>query len=236
MIPKRLIFAWLLSLSTLVAWAQGSNIQFSLLRTAQTDIPASVAGALDTKLKAMLTRNSAAAGGSDNVFVIEPVLEAGESLSAEGPIRQVTMSRGELTLLAKNKVDGSLYYSLTLSLRGHSAGNIEQALRSMVDNIKVTDKRFTRFIRLARQKIDDYYAANCATILLKAKALHESGRTQEAISYLSAVSAALPCYEQAAALMAEIKAQEPQPRDTIVIRRRVPVAQPQNDVSKPLND
>ena len=216
----------MLSLSTLVAWAQGSNIQFSLLRTAQTDIPASVADALDTKLKAMLTRNSAAAGGSDNVFVIEPVLEAGESLSAEGPIRQVTMSR----------VDGSLYYSLTLSLRGHSAGNIEQALRSMVDNIKVTDKRFTRFIRLARQKIDDYDAANCATILLKAKALHESGRTQEAISYLSAVSAALPCYEQAAALMAEIKAQEPQPRDTIVIRRRVPVAQPQNDVSKPLND
>ena len=40
----------------------------------------------------------------------------------------------------------------------------------MISALRTTDPVYTRFIRIARQKIQDYYAANCATILQKHKA------------------------------------------------------------------
>lgn len=223
--PRILFLLWLLCAGAFPVCAQGSGIQFNVLKLAQDDVPQSVADALDVKLKGILTRNGAASANSSNVFAIEPVLEVGEPLSAEGVMQQVTLVRGELTLLVKNRVDGSLYYSLAVPLKGHSDGDREKALKSMVNGIKVSDVRYTRFVRLARQKIDDYYAANCATILVKAKSLYDTGRYAEAMSYLSAVSEVLPCYEQAAAMMAEIAARRPQPRDTIVVRRRVPAGE-----------
>lgn len=223
--PRIFFLLWLLWAGVFPVFAQNDGIQFNVLRLAQDGVPQSVADALDVKLKSILTRNGAASANNSNVFAIEPVLETDEPLSAEGVMQQVTLIRGELTLLVKNRVDGSLYYSLTVPLKGHSDGNREKALKSMVDGIKVSDVRYTRFVRVARQKIDDYYAANCATILIKAKSLYDTGRYAEAMSYLSAVSEALPCYEQAAVMMAEMKASQPQPRDTIVVRRRVPAGE-----------
>ena len=125
-------------------------------------------------------------------------------------------------LIAKNVIDGAEYYSVTIPIEGEAIGDKEKAMKSMVKNIKVTDPAFTRFIRTARKKIADYYASNCALILQKAQALYNQNRCDEAISYLSAATANIPCYDQAFALQQEILQQHsPKGPDTVYVDKVV---------------
>lgn len=211
-----LVIGWCIGLSPL--FAQG-EIQFTLLKASQGDISQSVADALDLRLKQVLTRNTAASANQYNVFAIEPIFEMTDVLTSEGLIQNVSVAKGELTLMAKNLVDGTMYYSMVIPVKGNAVGDKEKAMKSLVANIKSTDTAFTRFIRNTRQKIQDYYAANCATILQKAQSLYDLKKYQEAISYLSAISDVLPCYEQAAVLQAELAQYMPEVADTVIVEK-----------------
>ena len=156
------------------------------------------------KVKNILARNNASASSQYNVFVIEPALEVGEPMASEGLMQDFTLIKGELTLLARNKVDGTLYHSTTIDVKGAAQGNEKAALKEMIKSIAVTNPAFTRFIRITRQKIEEYYAENCTAILQKAQGLYDMRKYQEAVSYLSAVSESTPCYEAAAPLLKEI--------------------------------
>ena len=219
---KKLLLSMLLGLMTLAGSAQGS-LQFHINRTTQKDVSENVANALDLKLKQIMNRNSAATADAYNVFAIEPAIELTDVVSTEGMVQNVSVAKGNLILIAKNLVDGAMYYSMNIPVKGDAFGNNEKALLKMISNIKVTDAAFTRFIRLARQKIEEYYAANCAVILQKAQSLSEQGRHKEAMSYLSAISPSVACYEQASVLEKEIAANIPAevPHDTVVVEKEV---------------
>lgn len=214
-------------MAALVSFAQG-ELQFQLLRSAQTDLPVAVVESLDLRLKQILNRNGAAAADPLNVFAIEPVVEMTDVLSTEGLVQNVSVAKGELTLFARNLVDGTTYYSQVIPLKGDAVGGKEKAMKTMIANLKVTDPVFTRFVRTTRKKIEDYYAANCALILQQAQGLYERQKYQEAISYLSAVSVALPCYEQASALQSELLKLRPDSDvpDTVVVEHVVAVPVP----------
>lgn len=206
---------------SLKLFAQG-EIQFTILKSAQEELPQSVVEALDLRLRQVFNRNSAAAANQYNVFAIEPEFELSDVLTTEGLMQEVSMVKGELTLTAKNSVDGTMYYSMTIPVKGSGVGGDEKAMKAMVANIKSTDVKFTRFIRIARQKIKDYYAANCATILQKAQSLYDRKKYHEAASYLSAISDALPCYEQASVLLKELTDYMPVAGpDTVIVERVV---------------
>lgn len=217
---KKLLLAIGLCMHSVMAFAQG-EIQFTLLKSEQTDIPPKVAEALDLKLKQVFNRNSAAAADGYNVFAIEPSLELTDVMQTEGMVQDVTVAKGELTLIAKNKVDGTMYYSMTIPTKGSIVGNHEKALLAMIAGIKITDTAFTRFIRLSRQKIQDYYAENCSVILQKAQELYDLQRYEEAMSYLSAISSTLPCHEQASVLMKELMPHLTTEPDTVVVEKIV---------------
>lgn len=215
---KRLLILMLLCASSLWSFAQG-DIQFTLLKAPQENLPLNVRDALDLKLKQVLTRNSAAAANQYNVFAVEPTIELTDVLTSEGLVQNVSVAVGELTLMAKNLVDGTVYYSMTIPVKGDAVGDNEKGMKTMIANLKSTDTAFTRFIRTTRQKIQDYYAANCATILQKSQSLYEQKKYDEALSYLSAISDALPCYEQAAVLQAELAKLMPDAPDTVIVQK-----------------
>ena len=211
-----------LGLLSLTGSAQG-NLQFNINRSAQKDISENVVNALDLKLKQIMNRNSAAAADAYNVFAIDPSIELTDIVSTEGMVQNVSVAKGNLTLIAKNRIDGAMYYTMTIPVKGDAFGNNEKALLKMISNIKVTDPAFTRFIRLSRQKIEEYYDANCSVILQKAKSLSDQGKYKEAMSYLSAISPSLPCYQQSSELEKEISANIPVevPHDTVVVEKEV---------------
>ena len=211
-----------LGLLSLTGSAQG-NLQFNINRSAQKDISENVVNALDLKLKQIMNRNSAAAADAYNVFAIDPSIELTDIVSTEGMVQNVSVAKGNLTLIAKNKIDGAMYYTMTIPVKGDAFGDKEKALLKMISNIKVTDPAFTRFIRISRQKIEEYYDANCSVILQKAKSLSDQGKYKEAMSYLSAISPSLPCYQQSSELEKEISANIPVevPHDTVVVEKEV---------------
>ena len=211
-----------LGLLSLTGSAQG-NLQFNINRSAQKDISENVVNALDLKLKQIMNRNSAAAADAYNVFAIDPSIELTDIVSTEGMVQNVSVAKGNLTLIAKNRIDGAMYYTMTIPVKGDAFGNNEKALLKMISNIKVTDPAFTRFIRISRQKIEEYYDANCSVILQKAKSLSDQGKYKEAMSYLSAISPSLPCYQQSSELEKEISANIPPevPHDTVVVEKEV---------------
>lgn len=204
-----------------VGYAQ-NDIHFTVLKSETKGLSEDVVDALDLKLHQIFNRNSAAAADVYNVFAVTPSLSLDNVLSSEGLVRNVSLAQGELVLIAKNVIDGAEYYSVTIPIEGEAIGDKEKAMKSMVKNIKVTDPAFTRFIRTARKKIADYYASNCALILQKAQALYNQNRCDEAISYLSAATANIPCYDQAFALQQEILQQHsPKGPDTVYVDKVV---------------
>ena len=56
-----------------------------------------------------------------NVFVIEPVITVLDKQSTSGLMRNTTLVKGELTLVAKNRIDGSMYHSAVVSVSGQAA-------------------------------------------------------------------------------------------------------------------
>ena len=217
---KRLFTQIAMMTLAIVGYAQ-SDIHFSTVKATDKNLPAEVIDALDLKMHQVLNRNSAAAADGYNVFAIEPALSLGDVLSTEGMVRNVSVAKGELVLIAKNIIDGTEYYSLTIPVEADAVGDKDKALMKLVQNIKVTNPAFTRFIRTTRQKIADYYAANCAIILQKAQALYNQRRYQEAVIYLSAVTGNIPCYDQAYALQQEIAANIPAGPDTVIVEKEV---------------
>ena len=217
---KRLLFLLLACVCGLGAFAQG-EIQFTILKSAQEELPPSVVEALDLRLKQIFNRNSAASANGYNVFAIEPVFELSDVMTTAGMMQEVSVVKGELTLIAKNLVDGTMYYSMIIPVKGNGVGGEEKAMKNMIGNIKATNTAFTRFIRTTREKIQDYYAANCAIILQKAQGLFDQKKYQEAMNYLSAISETLPCYEQAAVLLKELYNYVPSEPDTVIVERVV---------------
>ncbi len=211
---KKFLLSAIMCLTTLTVFAQG-DIQFSILQTRQTEFPQSVIDALHLKIQQIMTRNNAASTNPYNVFAIEPTISIIDISSSDGLVQNISVAQGELTLIAKNTIDGALYYSVVIPLKCSVTGNADKALESMIKGIKITNPAFTRFIRISREKIDKYYADNCATILLRAQELNDTGKNQEVLSYLSAVSESVSCYEQASQLRREIY--NPPTPDTVVI-------------------
>lgn len=216
---KTRILSCLLSLLTSIGlYAQ--TIQFNIAPLPEgNEVSQGAAKLLETRLKQILTRNSAGAAQEFNVFSIRPELSILEKKTTAGLVQNVGLVKGELTLIATNRIDGSLYHSVTIPISGQAKAG-DDPYKAMVQSIRSTDPLFTRFIRVAREKIDTYYAQNCGVILQKAKSLYQMKKYKEARSYLSAISEALPCYDQASELLAVLPEEEVVP-DTVVIRRVV---------------
>lgn len=216
---KKYLFLFMIGLYVTQLW--GQTINFSVLSLAKdSELSAASQEMLQNKLVQILTRNSAGAADNYNVFVIEPVMEIVDKQSTSGLMRNTILVKGELTLVAKNKVDGSMYHSAVFAISGEATEGADP-YKAMITSLRTTNPVFTKFIRIARQKIQDYYAANCATILQKAKGLYDLKKYQEALSYLSAISETVPCYEQAAVLQAELAQYIPDTPDTVIVQKVV---------------
>ena len=217
---KKLFFLFVMAVA--MAGLSAQTINFAVLPIeGGTTLDETTQELLQTRLKQILTRNSAGAAGAYCVFGVQPQLDVTDTRTASGVSGSVSVAKGVLTLIAMNVVDGSLYHSAVISLTAQIKEGVEPA-KALVQNVKVTDKQFTKFVRLAKQKIEEYYAENCSTILQRAQALYKQGKFEEAAAYLAAISESVPCYEQASEILDKLSDYITEKPDTIVVRRPVP--------------
>ena len=207
--------------------AQENAIKFNLLPMESDELPAATVSTLSRKLATALDRSQASTEDAYNVFAVRPAITLTDAAETEGMIREVARVAADMTLSAFNTVDGTVYHSVTIPLKGTATGGKDAAMKAMANSMKPTDPVYVRFVRTARNRINDYYAENCGLIIEQARKLMTLQRYAEAANYLSGVPASVACYDQASVLLEEIAPYLNQAPDTVVVEHvvEVPVEQ-----------
>lgn len=189
-----------------VALSTSAQVNFSVSPvTVEEGLTESAARVVYDKTVQILTRNSAAAAGAADVFMVEPSLSVTGKAQTSGLVRDISTVSGELVLVARNKVDGARYYSVTVPLKAASKSGNSDAVLALANSIKPTDAVFTRFVRLAREKVEEYYSDHCSEVLGRAQTLAASGQTALAMIYLTGVPASAPCHEESVEYIAALR-------------------------------
>lgn len=192
------------------AWVSplGAQVQFQVVPVeVEGGVTEEAAKIVFRKCEQIMTRNSAAAAGAADVFGVRAKLTLTGESSTSGLVRDITSASGELSLIAFNKVDNAKYYSVTVPLHAaiKSAGEGAVAV-ALANSIKPTDAVFTRFVRVAREKVEEYYSEHCEEVIEHAKALGLSGQYAKAMIYLTGMPSFAPCHEDALELIAGLRA------------------------------
>lgn len=222
LISKKLwvcLVALLAAFST--AMAEDTAVKFYLEELKNSSMPADVAGAIEDKLLAALSRTEAVDMSQYNVFHIIPAVDFTEVAETEGMMREVARVQADLKLSVWNPIDGTVYNTVIIPLKGSAAGGRDAAMRKLANSLKATDPVFVRFVRTSRQRIQDHYAENCGNIIAQAQRLKGMGRYAEAASYLSAVPPSVSCFDQSEALIGEVMPYLTQGPDTVVVEKIV---------------
>lgn len=182
-----------------IAFNGMAQANFSVMpANVEGDVTEEAAKVVFRKTEQILTRNSAAAAGNADVFAVQPKLTITDKATSSGLIRQINTVSGELQLVALNKVDNAKYYSVTVPLEGVAKGGGQSAaVLALANSIKPTDAVFTRFVRVAREKIEEYYSDHCQEIIGRASNLGLSGQYAAALVYMTGMPASAPCHEEA---------------------------------------
>jgi len=222
---KRLLSSLLLTAlcATLRLAAQENAIKFNVLPLEGDGLPAATTSAIGRKLSAALDRSQASTENSGNVFAVRPEITIVQAAETEGLIREVARVAADITLSAVNTVDGTVYHSVTIPLKGSAPGGKDAAMKAMANSLKSTDPVYVRFVRTARTRIQDYYAENCGNIIEQARRLVTLNRHEEAANYLSAIPTSVSCYDQASVMLEEIAPYLNHAPDTVVVEQVVEV-------------
>lgn len=214
-----------------------AQVHFEVLPVVtEGDITPEAAKIIYRKTEQILTRNSAAAAGAADVFAVQAKLTVTGKNETSGLVRDITSISGDFMLEAINKVDGSKYYSVTVPVKGVAKSGTSPII-ALANAIKPTDAVYTRFVRLAREKVDEYYSEHCEEVIGRAKTLAESGQLVVAMVYLTGVPPTAPCHEEALELIAILRSNI----DRVMVDRTPEQEQPvdgpaEDDMEEPVEE
>lgn len=113
--------------------------------------------ALQNKVERIIAKNKVGAGAGTTLFSIKADLDVKDTKRSAGLVRDVTVLSAEVTFTAVNTVDGSVYYSQSVSLQTDVVGDKEKAMDQLIGSIRVNDPQIVRFVRTASKRIAKWY-------------------------------------------------------------------------------
>ena len=196
------IYIIIISLTfTFTTYAETTNdvgkIALSVVMPENVDgLNASQLSKLETKIIQIVTASGLAATGYNNNFVIYPKFAINESNIVEGGMQNITVVTADLSLFIKQVNNDMLFSSISKSLKG-SGSSKELAITNAILQIQTKDLEFKTFIDVGKNKIIQYYAANCSDILKKADGYAKMQQYQQAFGLLMTVPEEVTsCYSQ----------------------------------------
>lgn len=113
--------------------------------------------ALQNKVERIIAKNKVGAGAGTTLFGIKADLDVKDTKRSAGLVRDVTVLSAEVTFTAVNTVDGSVYYSQSVSLQTDVVGDKEKAMDQLIGSIRINDPQIVRFVRTASKRIAKWY-------------------------------------------------------------------------------
>ncbi|MEF9930961.1 MAG: hypothetical protein RR770_01470, partial [Bacteroidales bacterium] len=108
-----------------------------------------------------------------------------------------------VSLFAVNRIDMGVYGSVSLQLQGN--GNSQQnCIRSIINQIRVTNPTLSKFIIRAKEGIVEHYKAGLPTTLTKVNSLIQMKQYKDALALLAVIPECVDNYTIVAQKMVEV--------------------------------
>jgi len=151
---------------------------------------------LSNKITQVAAANGVSAADGFGRFFITAVPSIMTKDIVPGPPQQIAQSM-EVTFYVADYFDQKIFASTSISCKGVGT-NENKAYVDAIKNVNVNSPKLKAFVELGKQKIIDYYIAQCDNIINKAKSLAGQKGYEEAIYLLTSIPEAVPaCYGKA---------------------------------------
>lgn len=171
-------------------------IPLSILIQDQPDpLPAGARTYASTKLKQIISNNGLAANDNFSRFFLSLEVIPITKDIVPGPPMKIS-ERVQITFFLCDYFDQKVFASTSIE-RAAVGDNETKCFVNAVKGINVNAKELTSFMSQGKQKILDYYNANCTNIIKKADQLAFQKQYEAALYELSSVPEVCDCYDQA---------------------------------------
>jgi len=148
---------------------------------------------LTNKLTQVAAANGVAAFEGFGRFFITAIPSVMTKDIVPGPPQQIAQNL-DVTFYVADYFDQKIFASTTISCKGVGA-NDNKAYIDAIKNISANSPKLKDFVDKGKQKIIDYYVAQCDNIINKAKSLAGQRGFEEALYLLTSIPEAVPdCY------------------------------------------
>ena len=155
---------------------------------------------LGNKMLEYATRSGISASSGSSPIALLPNIAVDREDVVEGGMKNITVVSADITFFIKNLETGIIYSSISKRIRG-SGTNYQRALNDCISKISFQQDEFSKFISNGRDKISDYYRANCSSLLAKAETSAKTQQYDEAFAVLASIPSTAGCYTAALATL-----------------------------------
>lgn len=148
---------------------------------------------LRDRLNKIITRNGLAA--SEGFFALVPSIAITDDGIVDTGMAKMRVVSADFTLSVVNVVDGTVFDSQTIALKGNGNGD-EACLRALVNKINVSDARFAKLLQDSRKSIDDFYARHMPSLMKRIETLIVAENYNEALAVLTLIPDSVDQYAE----------------------------------------
>ncbi|WP_300569781.1 hypothetical protein [Flavobacterium sp.] len=167
---------------------------------AQESMSEQATNMLTNKLGQIISTNGIAKSSYNSRFIItaNANVMTKDLLATAPPMTALTL---DVTLYIGDGIDGKKFASKSLTLKGVGTNETKAYIDAM-KNINQNDAGIQSFVTNGKNKIVEYYKANCSLIIKEAQLLEKQNRFDEAIFMLTSVPAeCTDCYNKTMAII-----------------------------------
>ncbi|MDR2234344.1 MAG: hypothetical protein LBE56_14625 [Tannerella sp.] len=200
---KKIVFvlcfalAWFESLP--IASAQDRFVPIAIVVPNQAEsLDEAQAARLGNKMLEYVTRSGMSATAGSSPIAMLPSIAIEQEDVVEGGMKNIVVLNADVTFFIQNMETGVIYSSVSKQVRG-SGTSRQRALNDCITRIQLSQDEFSKFVNQGREKIFDYYRANCSALIAKAEACGKTQQYEEAFAIISSIPSTASCYKQALA-------------------------------------
>jgi hypothetical protein len=157
-------------------------------------VPAYAKSMLSNKLNQIITKNGIAQGGYDTRFIITPniMVISKDIMSTAPPSIALNL---EVTFYVGDGIEGTLFTSESIQVKGVGT-NENKAYMAAINQIKPKNPALQDLVTRSKERIIEYFNANCNLVIKQADALAAQNKYEEALSLLSSVPEVSTCFDK----------------------------------------
>jgi len=135
------------------------EINFAVVIPKENSLTSTQRTEIKNKLEQVLARTQSSGAVNNTPFVIVPEVKVKNTETTSGAKVTFTLVEGDLTLIVKNKYDGTAYNEISIPLKELvEANRVDDPKLILIQKINPKDRRFVRFIRTTEARIAKQYS------------------------------------------------------------------------------